>query len=77
MLKDCVNLLVNAGYLMRTGFDQITFVHWKFALFWVIKTYNVLRLEKVSFFTFNLEKINKLLKFIGINKPRIREKKAD
>lgn len=47
MLNECVKFLIGAGYVMQTGFDAITLVHWKLAMNWAIKTYHVLRSEKV------------------------------
>lgn len=49
-----MKILQKMRLLLRTGVNQIVFVHWNFASLWLIDTYNVLRAEKES-----LPKLNK------------------
>ncbi|CAO1413423.1 unnamed protein product [Diamesa serratosioi] len=53
-LQHNVKILQKMRLLLRTGVNEIVFVHWNFASLWLIETYNVLRAEKDS-----LPKLNK------------------
>lgn len=46
LLQNCINLLLEHQYLLRTGVNDVIFVHHKFASYWLIETYHVKRLEK-------------------------------
>lgn len=49
-LQNVLNTLNKAKLVMRTGVGDLTFVHWKFIKPWIVSTYHLKRLDRVSAF---------------------------
>lgn len=47
-LQTVLNHLNDAKLIMKTGVCEVTFVHWKHIKPWVVNTYHLKRLDRVS-----------------------------
>lgn len=60
LLQQCVSLLQEHQYVLRTGVNDIIFVHHRFTSHWLIETYHVKRLERESMVSNDLPKKRKV-----------------
>lgn len=51
-LQNVLSILNKAKLVMRTGVGDLTFVHWKYIKPWIINTYHLKRLDRVSLFAY-------------------------
>lgn len=47
-LQKMLSILNKAKLVMKTGVCEVTFVHWKHIKPWIVNTYHLKRLERVS-----------------------------
>jgi general transcription factor 3C polypeptide 1 len=73
LLENCLKILIENGYVLRSGFDAVVYIHWRFASNWLVKTYSSTNAVKVEEDATNKRKADDVVEEIEPKRIKIEE----